>query len=272
MAQRLYMEMAAHPQAILDAMDEMRVAIEKIERQQKWITPINILRWTFIIGGFILIFILPNVLVPLLMIVIAILSFFVYRPRRIPARSRFDAAYQVIHTLRDDTGRKGRLIGHLDLSAPNQKTKLFRTALTSSGKTKSYYRDPWFVARLKLADGNIIKLLLEDRIKEKRGVFVYHHTNFENKVMLNPEIYETVDRFDPTRQSVMVSSGWFDAKQLEVQNVLSDLKATYATIRTVELEPGVQSPGVDAGPSSNQTPESPEGEHAGITPEGVQPV
>jgi hypothetical protein len=272
MAQKLYMEIAAHPQAILDAMDEMRGALEQIERQQKWITPINTLRWVFIIGGFIMIFFLQNVLIPLLLISIAILSFFVYRPRRITAKLRFDAAYQVIHTLRDDTGRKGRLIGHLDLSAPNQKTKLFRTALTSSGRTKSYYRDPWFVARLKLVDGNVVKLLLEDRIKDKRGIFVYHHTNFESKVMINPEIYEAVDRYDPTRQSVIVNSGWFDAKQLEVQSILDSLKATYATIRTVEIEPGGMLPTVEVDPSDIQSPESPAGDQAGTNSSGAQPA
>ena len=111
MAQQLFMDMAAHPQAILDAMDGMRAAIEKIERQQKWITPINILRWTSIILGFILAFILENILVAILLIGIPILSFFFYHPKRFPARARFEAAYQVIHTLRDDAGRKATWSG-----------------------------------------------------------------------------------------------------------------------------------------------------------------
>jgi len=194
----------------------------------------------------------------IIFIILSITSYFVFSSSNNQfTRARFEAAYQVIHTLRDDVGRKGRLVGHLDLSPPNQKTKVFRQGSTSSGRPKTYYRDPWFVARLKLVDGSAVKLLLEDRIKEKRGSFVYHHTLFENKIIINPGIYVADYRHDPSRPEVLVKTGMMDAKNIRVQGMLDELKFQYDKLRP--LTPSVASPppAAEAAPPQTPPPESP---------------
>jgi len=256
MAQKMFMELAAHPQAILDAMDSMRPAIQKAERRQKWMRLINPLRIALIIIGIIII-ILGYALIGFILIIIPFASFFLYSPQKQFPKSRFEAAYQLIHTLRDDVGRKGRLVGHLDLSPPNQKTKVFREGKTSSGRPKTYYRDPWFVARLKLVDGSAVKLLLEDRIKEKRGSFVYHNTLYENKIIVNPGIYIADYRHDPSRPEVLVKTGTMDAKNLQVRGVLDELKYQYDKLRPLKPQAVSPPPPAEAAPAAIQPPDNP---------------
>jgi hypothetical protein len=270
MAQKLFIDLAAHPQTILDAMDGMRPAIEKAVRRQKWILPINILRGLLILAGLILVYEPGKLQIGILLIVITILSFFIYRPKRVYGKARFDAAYQVIHTLRDDAGRKGRLVGRLDLSPPDQKTKLLRTGRTSHGNMKYYYRDPWFLARLKLADGSVVKLLLEDRVKVKKGGVVYHLTNWQNKVLINPGIYEYAGEYDPSKPSILTGAGQLDPKLPAVALMLDDLKAIYTQARPLEAASGSLPPGSEVAPTESQPPENPLGHEAGISSTGGQ--
>ena len=256
MAGKLYIDLAAHPQTILDAMDRMRSAIEKAERQQKWMRLINPLRIALIIVGIVFL-ILEYPLIGIVLIIIPLASFFVYSPQKSFPKARFDTAYQVIHTLRDDTGRKGRLVGRLDLSPPNQKTKQFRVGTTSSGKPKIYYRDPWFVAKLKLVDGSSVKLQLEDRIKEKRGSFVYHQTLFENKIAINPGLYHTDYRHDQARPEVLIDSGQMETKQFHVEPMLEELKRLYDRVRPVSVATADPPAVLDAAPANPQPPANP---------------
>jgi hypothetical protein len=268
MAQYLYMDLAAHPQTILDSMDGMRLAIEKTERQQKLFKWLRYLPWLGVLIGLGMILMSFYPLVGFALISLSILSLFFLRPKTITAKSRFETAYLVIHTLRDDAGRKGRLVGHLDLSPPNQKTKLLRTGKTSRGRTKYYYRDPWFLARLKLADGSVVKLLLEDRVKEKKGSFVYHVTNWENKVMINPSLYEATGEYDPSRPSILTGFGQLDRKQPDVALMLEDLKSIFSRVRPLEAPTSLPSEGT---PAEGQPHVNPPGSEAGISPEGAQP-
>lgn len=255
MAQKMFMELAAHPQAILDAMDGMRPAIEKAERQQKWrrlIGPLAV--FLIVVSGISMAFhVLLGFILLIIILTLSVASYFVFSSQYQFTKARFEAAYQVIHTLRDDVGRKGRLVGHLDLSPPNQKTKVFRQGTTSSGRPKTYYRDPWFVARLKLVDGSAVKLLLEDRIKEKRGSFVYHNTLFENKIIINPGIYIADYRHDPSRPEVLIKTGMMDAKEIQAQGMLAELKSQYDRLRPLKPQAASPSPAEEAAPP----PESP---------------
>jgi hypothetical protein len=248
--QQLFMDLAAHPQAILDAMDGMRTNIETIERKQKTTGRIvNISRLVLFLFGLLLTILQGNPLFVFVAIFIIFASLFVYRPKKIPAKSRFEAAYKVIHALRDDVGQKGALVGRLDFSPVNEKTKLLRTGRSSHGNTKYYYRDPWFIAKLKLVDGNIVKLELEERAKEKKGSIVARAINFKNKVVINPNVYEPIDRYDPTQQPVMTSSGGLDVNQLNVQIMLEDLKSLYTKARPVVTPPAGPPPTFDVAPT-----------------------
>ena len=83
-------------------------------------------------------------------------------------RTQWDVARQVLYTLRDDVGRKGRVTGWLDLTGPQQQSKLLRTGRTRSGRPKYYYRDPWFSAKIQLVlNRSNAKARLDDKEIEK---------------------------------------------------------------------------------------------------------
>lgn len=276
MAQQLFMDLAAHPQAILDAMDEMRLTIEKIEHQQRVVMPIIFIGPAVLLGiaGLILANMYDSSFLPVVAFILAaglLIYYFFIRPKK-KVRQRFEAAYRIIHTLRDDAGRKGLLVGRLDLSLPNEKTKIYRTARSSSGNTKNYYRDPWFVAKMKLVDGNVVKLTLEDRIKEKKGSFVYHFTQWQNKVVVNPDLYQLESSFDDPMQPVMLSTGQQRANELKVEMMLEQLKAIYSRVKPVEAAIGGEPAVGGDGPSAPQGAVNYPVDGADETMAGAQPI
>ena len=189
----IYVEMAHHPQVVLDALEKVEAAMNSARVRQQVVRGLAV---GLIIVG-ILGFILPILGVFDLTPLVCFLDFgFVFvggalltahRPPHL--QSRFDAARQILHTLRDDTGRKGHVVGWLDLGGPRQEEKAVRKARSLHGKPKVYYRDPWFKVKFNLVDGNLLRLTLEDKVKTKAGSMVRHQTQFSAKLVVNPELY-----------------------------------------------------------------------------------
>jgi hypothetical protein len=253
----IYVEMAHHPQVVLDAMEEVELAVSRAEVQQKLlrILPIALMILGFL--GFVLGILLSArsfgnsiclafAAFPLLFVGFILLA--VLGRRRNPMlREHFEAARQILYTLRDDTGAKGRVVGWLDLSGPQQKEKEARTARSGGGKQKVYYRDPWFKVKFKLADGNLLRLTLEDKIKTKAGSIVGHQSQFGAKLVVNPDLYrlgEVPARAIPvTDASLSHEDGVFvvkaasQAADLTAQQVLETLKAVYSHLVPMGPEP-----------------------------------
>ena len=102
---------------------------------------------------------------------------------------QFSAGRTILETLKDDIGRKGRLIGWLDLTGPQQKSKIFRTGRTRSGRTKTYYRDPWLQAKTKLVDGNLLRLTLMEQLKVKKGYVAAREQRLKARIVVNQDLY-----------------------------------------------------------------------------------
>jgi hypothetical protein len=102
---------------------------------------------------------------------------------------QYSAARTIIETLKDDIGQKGRLIGWLDLTGPQQKSKVFRTGRTSSGRIKTYYRDPWLQAKVKLVDGNLLRLTLMEQLKVKKGYVAAREQRLKARIVVNKDLY-----------------------------------------------------------------------------------
>ncbi len=151
---------------------------------------------------------------------------------RLP-REQFDAAREIIHTLRDDVARSGRVTGWLDLTGPQQQSKLLRTGRTSSGRTKYYYRDPWFSAKIRLVDGNLLRLTLFERTKVKRG-FAARRYQLKVKLVVNSQMYDV----GPSEAlpglivdgSILQLQG-DKADQFTAHQVLSSLKTMYGYLQ-----------------------------------------
>jgi len=102
---------------------------------------------------------------------------------------QYSAASTIIETLKDDIGKKGRLIGWLDLTGPRQNSKIFRRGRTSSGKPKIYYRDPWLQAKAKLVDGNLLRLTLMEQLKVKKGYVAAREQRLKARIVVNQDLY-----------------------------------------------------------------------------------
>jgi hypothetical protein len=151
---------------------------------------------------------------------------------RLP-QEQFDTARQIIHTLRDDVARGGRVTGWLDLTGPQQQSKLLRTGRTSSGRLKHYYRDPWFTAKIRLVDGNLLRLTLIERAKVKRGLADRRY-QIKLKLVVNPQAY-TIGSGQPLTGLTVDGSALqlqgSEAHQLTAPQVLSTLKAMYGYLQ-----------------------------------------
>jgi hypothetical protein len=167
------------------------------------------------------------------------------------------AARQILQTLRDDTGRKGRVVGWLDLTGPQQREKQVRTGRTLSGKPKVYYRDPWFQVKIKLVDGNLLRLAFIDKVKTKSGYQVGHYTQVKAKLVVNPALYRwhpipagTLPLFGANisdADGAVSLAADIKPENLPVREVLGTLKTIYRHLEPIGPGPtiGSQSAGVE---------------------------
>lgn len=253
----IYVEMAHHPQAILDAMDGMEDALASVQMRQKLARygAVSMLVIGFV--GFFLSLMTENAGLALpcfALAAIGVILMSLSSRWQIPMlQEHFDAARLILYVLRDDTGRKGRVVGWLDLSGPQQKEKTVRRARSGGGKQKIYYRDPWFKVKFKLADGNLLRLTLEDKVKVKAGSIVRHQSQFSAKLVANPNLYR-LDSAPPSalpasrallshQDGVFVVKAGGPAKNLSARQVLETLKAVYGYLEP--LGPGTAVAGME---------------------------
>ncbi len=256
----IYVEMAHHPQAVLDTMAEMegRVARAKVQQQLLQYLPKGL---TYVgVAGFVVMFILVWMDTPYnlgclfgVFFVMAaagsILTAVAGRWQSPLLGEHFDAGRHILHTLRDDTGRRGSVVGWLDLGGPQHKEKEVRRARSGGGKQKVYYRDPWFKVKFKLVDGNLLRLTLEDKVKTKAGSIVRHQSQFSAKLVVNPDVYRPgevpshavrVPFATLTHEDgVFVVRDTRAARALSAQQVLQTLKAVYSHLEPMSAEPAL---------------------------------
>jgi hypothetical protein len=252
MAKGVYIEMAHHPQAILDTMHQTQK--DAHSAKQQWnlgcgfaIALIGVGALALLLG-FILDFGLFLTVLAFVLLGVAVIAgvvLLISRPRF--SKEHFETVREILHTLRDDTGRKGWVAGWLDMTGPQQQTKQVHTARSGGGKQKVYYRDPWFQVKIKLVDGNLLRLSLMDKIKTKAGSVTDHRTQFTAKLVVNPDLYR-VGAPPSTENSLAVvnadGSGVLslraevDPRHPPVEQMLKSLKALYNHLEPIGQNPG----------------------------------
>jgi hypothetical protein len=162
---------------------------------------------------------------------------------------QYSAARTIIETLKDDIGKKGRLIGWLDLTGPRQKSKIFRRGRTSSGKPKIYYRDPWLQAKAKLVDGNLLRLTFMEQLKVKKGYVAAREQRLKARIVVNQDLYrirafsqeEIQTHLPPARLDVqggIIKLAYATTRKLDPWDVLNSLKYLYSHLEPkTELSP-----------------------------------
>jgi hypothetical protein len=242
MARQVYLDISARPREVLRVMDQMKEDIARFQmgRGRLWL----------VIGGLIGVGLLfasidfqmgyPGLGFTAIgcLFWVGAAAVFVYSlirgmgraTARVP-QQQFDIARQIIHTLRDDVGRKGRIIGWLDLTGPQQRSKLLRTGRTRSGYAKRYYRDPWFSTKIQLVDGNLLRLTLVERIKVKKGYVAGRRQQLKVKLVVNPQVYDIGPGQNLpglTMDGTILQLQGESPRTMRAQEVLNILKAMYS--------------------------------------------
>jgi hypothetical protein len=90
-------------------------------------------------------------------------------PNASPFDDRFDDARQIFSVLKDDLPRGHPLLGWLDLTglAP---TKEVRESVSDGGAPITFYRDEWLRLKLKLVDGNVLRVSAIESVRKKAGI------------------------------------------------------------------------------------------------------
>jgi len=249
MAKGIRIDMAHHPQTILDTMEKTEKDAHAAKRQWSLGCGFSLA----MVGLGVLAYFLDSsldygpilgVLAYVLWALAAIAGVVLLLNRPRFSREQLEPVRQILYTLRDDTGRKGWVAGWLDMTGFKQNTKQIRTARSAGGKIKVYYLDPWFHARLKLVDGNVLRLVLEDKVKTKAGSVVNHRTQFTAKLVVNPELYRVgTAPIDGSTSPVDIYSAGdgvlsikteVDPRRLPVDHMLESLKAMYSHLEPLQ--------------------------------------
>jgi hypothetical protein len=262
MASSVYLSLNEKPRVILDVM--RRVESEALQANQSWnwgcaisllllALGVPFVLFDLVLGYNLLTFSLVALLLWALAIALGVYTLISGRAK--VEKAKFEAASAIIFNLRDDVAKNGRITGWLDLTGPRQRSKIARTARSASGRTKTYYHDPWLQFKARLADGNVLRLAVIEQQKVKRGVVAERSMRLKGKIVFNPQTYQ-MRPFTPSEKAGELPPGTMvnlDHGVLEVVTalsptrpdawqVLNTLKAVYARLEPVGLESHVGRP------------------------------
>ncbi len=146
---------------------------------------------------------------------------------------QIETARQILHTLRDDVARSGRVTGWPDPTGPQPPPNPLPTARPGSGTVKYYYHDPWLSAKIKLVDGNLLRLTLIERAKVKKGVAERRY-QLKVKLVVNPQVYEIISgpqMTGLTHSGTILQLQHDRRSSFRALEVLSPLKTIYGYLR-----------------------------------------
>jgi hypothetical protein len=168
----IYLSLNDNPRDIVSALDDVtarRSRTQSVYQQRAWLPGVLMIAGglfcmlDFVLGYSGAFFILLGVGLS----IVALVTWIVLRRRRAgkPLSPQFATAREVFYTLRDDVAPKKFFFGHVDLTGPQQKSKVARTAKNALGRQVSYYRDEWLSLKTKLYDGNMLRVSAQQRMK-----------------------------------------------------------------------------------------------------------
>jgi len=212
----VYLSLSDDPRVILQKMDQFKTSRHEVELHNQRRKP---LPWLLVLAGtgciafdLLVIRLLLGYSVCLLTPVafvcwIAALVLFVkLRWTKYPdLPPRYAAAREIIATLKDDIRTGSSILGTIDLTGLEQEGKIARETKDPFGRTSRLYNDPWLTLKLKLYDGNVLRMSLVERSKTRLGYWKRSQISGKNKwkppkhkgtlhelnirVAVNPEVY-----------------------------------------------------------------------------------
>jgi hypothetical protein len=236
----VYISLADKPQSIMQGMDKLKVEVQKTEKagdKWRWI-PLMIFfvgvglividLFIDLLGYFSLVFTGGGIL---LWIAAIVMARSLRRSDSADFPPRYNGTKQIIHTLRDDLKPGSTFLGHLDLTGALLATKVARTSKDTRDRTTEYFRDEWLALKLKLYDGNVLRVSAIQKSKKRKSYWKrsrisgksklkpekFKGSEHDLKVRLvpNPEVY-TIARTSPTFKQGL-SIGKFTISQLSTE-------------------------------------------------------
>jgi hypothetical protein len=213
----IYLTLSDKPQSIIQGMDNLVAQIQTINQSNvKWK---RLPRLISMIGVFlILVDIVLRIfgyksLVFTLGGILSLIAAFVFgillrRHKMQSLPPRFGTVKEIIYTLRDDLRPDGTFLGHVDLTGPQQPTKVANETQDARNRTTQYFRDEWLNLKAKMYDGNILRLSAVQRTKLRKGYWKRssisgkmkwkppkHKGSYQElklRIAVNPQVYEIV--------------------------------------------------------------------------------
>jgi hypothetical protein len=188
----VYLSLSDDPKAILQKMDQFkssRVKSEQRNQRLKLIPRIlllagigcivfDLLVFRLLLGYSICLLTPVGVACWIAALVVAII---LRSAKTLSLPPRYEAAHEIINTLRDDLRPGSSLLGHIDLTGFEQQDKIAREHKDTFGRVSRLYRDQWLSLKLKLYDGNILRLSLVERNKQRMGYWKRSQISGKNK-------------------------------------------------------------------------------------------
>jgi hypothetical protein len=113
---------------------------------------------------------------------------------------RYNGTQQILHTLRDDLRPQSPFLGHLDLTGAMLPTKVARATKDSQDRTTEHFRDEWLALKLKLYDGNILRLSAIQKSKKRQSY--WKRSRISGKMKMKPEKFKGSEQFLKVRIAV----------------------------------------------------------------------
>ena len=237
----VYISLADRPQSIMQGMDRLKLQVQRTETagdKWRWIPLIIffggvrlvVIDLAFdLLGYFSFIFTVGGVMLWIAAIVMARSLRKSDSPDFSP---RYNGTKQILHTLRDDLKPGSTFLGHLDLTGSLLPGKVAHTAKDTRDRTTEYFRDEWFALKLKLYDGNLLRVSAVQKSKKRKSYwkrsrisgkmkmkpekFKGSEHDLKVRIVPNPEIY-TIARTSPTFQQGL-NIGKFTISQLNTED------------------------------------------------------
>lgn len=176
-----------------------------------------------------------------------------------PFSPYYRTARELLYTLRDDVAPKKYFFGHLDLTGPVQKSKVLRTGKSQLGRQITFYSDEWLSLKVKLYDGNMLRVSALERMKQRDSYWKRSASGkmkskparvkddrqqLKVRLAVNPQVYQivptlragqrigqfTVDQF-VNDGGVLMLAATTHAINLTAQDLLGVLRAVYAQLQ-----------------------------------------
>ena len=236
----VYISLADRPQSIMQGMDKLRFDVQKTEKagdKWRWIPMIIFLAGVGLIaidlfidlfGYFSLVFTGGGIL---LWIAAIVMARGLRKSDSADFSPRYNGTRNILHTLRDDLKPGSTFLGHLDLTGALLPTKVARSTKDSRDRTTEYFRDEWLALKLKLYDGNLLRVSAIQKSKKRKsytkrsrisGKYKTKPEKFKGiqhdlkvRIVPNPEVYAIAHTNPAFKQGLNI--GKFTISQLSTE-------------------------------------------------------